>query len=702
MRTVTAEEIAQFPWPGLGGPIRVNYAPKSDLLTLLSDPDGGIARRLYALDPQTGDQDLVFEPTVTEDEDLPLEEKLRRERLRERGKGVTRYSWAGGRLLVPLGTDAWVQDGLDGKPALIATGAVNPVLSPSGERLAFVRGGELHVAPATGGEAVALTSGEDGTTRGLAEYIAQEEMSRLEGFWWSPDSTTLAFVDVDERHIPRYRIVHQGADRPDSYEEHAYPFAGAQNARVRLGVVSADGGEPVWMQTEVDGEDEDIYIARVKWTKDGALWVQLQNRRQDRLDLVRFDPATGKGTVVLTETSDVWINLHWMFRPLSDGTFLWASERTGFQHLYRYDQDGSLLGTVTSGEWMVEAIEAVDEDTGKVYLSGTLDSPLEKHLYVVPLDGSAPPKRLTQGAGMHTVTVSLRRGSFIDRFSGLETPPEVTLRDLETGETQAVIHRSADPRVEGLPAPELLTVTTRDGETLHGALYRPEGDGPFPLLVRVYGGPHAQRVQRTWGTTCDLRAQHLRSAGFAVLKLDNRGSARRGLAFEGALRWDMGNVEVQDQVDGVKAMVERGIADPGRVGILGWSYGGYMSLMCLARAPETFQAASAGAPVTHWDTYDTHYTERYMGLPQENPEGYARSAVMAHIDGISGSLQIIHGMTDENVLFRNTARLLNALNRAQKPYELLLFPDERHMPRNPRDLVYMEERIRDFFLRALE
>jgi dipeptidyl-peptidase-4 len=679
----------------------VRFYSGTEQLTLLADPDGGISRRLYALDTTTGETEEVFLPTITDDEDLPLEEKLRRERLRERGRGVTRYSTskAGNLLMIPLGTDCWVQDGLAGAPRLIASDAVNPAFSPDSRQVAFVRRGEVHVVSSDGGEAVAVTSGEAGTTRGLAEYIAQEEMSRMEGFWWSPDSASIAFVEVDERHIPPFRIIHQGKERPQ-WEEHAYPFAGAKNARVRLGVVPATGGEPVWMELSVQGESEDIYLARVRWTRDGTLWAELQDRRQQRLELVRFDLQTGSRTVVLTETTDVWINLHNLFRELPDGTFLWGSERTGFMHLYQYSRDGELLRSLSDGPWMVESIAAYDADRKEVYVTGTRDSPLERHLYALPLQGGTP-RKVTNTPGMHLVKVSIRRRQFIDRSSGLSEQPSITLRDLDSGDIIRTIHQADDPRAAGLAPPELLTVTTRDGETLHGALYTPEGDGPFPLLVWVYGGPHAQRVQRTWSMTADLRAQNLRSEGFAILKLDNRGSARRGLAFEGALRWDMGNIEVQDQVDGVRAMVDRGVADPDRVGILGWSYGGYMSLMCLAQAPETFHAASAGAPVTHWDTYDTHYTERYMGLPQENPEGYARSAVMAHVDNIRGELQLIHGMVDENVLFRNSARLINALNRAQKRYELLLFPDERHMPRNTRDLIYTQERIRDFFTSAL-
>jgi dipeptidyl-peptidase-4 len=271
---------------------------------------------------------------------------------------------------------------------------------------------------------------------------------------------------------------------------------------------------------------------------------------------------------------------------------------------------------------------------------------------------------------------------------------------------QRVLHGARDARIDelGLVPPELTTVTTRDGATLHAAVFRPpaeHGKGPFPAIVSVYGGPHVQRVQDSWELTASMRAQYLRSLGFLVLVVDNRGSLRRGLAFESAIRWNMGDLEVRDQEDGVREMVRRGLADPARVGIYGWSYGGYMAAMCLARAPDTFRAACAGAPVTHWDGYDTHYTERYMGTPQENAEGYRRSSVMEHVASLRGALLLVHGLLDENVHFRHTARLVQALNRARKSYELLLYPDERHMPRDAGDRLHMEARVRDFFLREL-
>jgi dipeptidyl-peptidase 4 len=458
------------------------------------------------------------------------------------------------------------------------------------------------------------------------------------------------------------------------------------------------------------GEDEDIYLARAAWLTDGQLTAQIENREQTILDLLRFDPRTGQPTRILREENSVWINLNDYFHPLCAeryaGGFIWASERTGYRHLYLYSATGELLRPLTAGEWMVDQLVGVDEERGVVYFTATLDSPLEQHLYMVPLSNNSGkpdvPFRLTHEPGEHYVFIDPKYTACLDIHSALDTPPHIILRGLPDGHKIAEVYRN-DLRLESgldLRPPELVTLQSRDGVTLYGTIYWPEnrnGKAPYPTIVNVYGGPHAQQVTNSWRTTTNMRSQYLRQQGFLVFMLDNRGSDRRGLAFEGAIKHNMGDLEVRDQVDGVRWLVDQGLADPKRVGIYGWSYGGYMAAMCLLRAPETFKAAVAGAPVTHWDGYDTFYTERYMGTPQSNPEGYAASSVMKYAGQLQGRLMLVHGLIDENVHFRHTARLINALIEARKTYDLLLFPDERHLPRKLQDRVYMEEQIARFF-----
>jgi len=718
-RAIPIEDVARFPRPGTAVPVGLRFRPGTSLLCYLASPGGGLAQRLEALDVGSGDRTVLAEPPGAADEaSLSLEEKLRRERLRQRAVGITSYAWSrdGKRALVPCAGGIWVLDAPGAALRELVAAADHPALdatfSADGERVAFVRDAEVYVVPITGGDPAQVTSGARGTgrTNGLAEYVAQEEMARYRGMWWSRDDEFLAFEEADETHIPAYRIVHQGKDAvgQGAEEDHRYPFAGEPNARVRLGVVRADGsGEPVWMDL---GDDEDVYMARVAWFHDGALAVQMLNRDQSELRLLRCDPATGASTELLRETSDIWINLHTCFRPFESaaiagaGAFLWASERTGFRHLEVRAANGDLVRVLTHGEWMVDALSGVDEDAGLAYFTATKDGAVEQHLYVVSLaesDGAADVRRLTPERGTHTVALDIPGGRFVDRHHALDRPPVVVVRSLEDGEVLRSVHEATDPRIAelALVPPKLVTIQSRDGESLHGALYLPpegEEEGPWPVVISVYGGPHAQRVKNAWDMTVGMRAQALRRKGFCVFVVDNRGSARRGLDFEGAIRWNMGELEVSDQVDGVRWLIDQGYGDAERVGIYGWSYGGYMALMCLAQAPDVFHAAVAGAPVTDWDGYDTCYTERYMGTPQKNPDGYARSAVMAHVDGIRGKLLLVHGLIDENVHFRHTARLINALIKARKRYELLLFPDERHMPRGEADRVYMEEHIIGF------
>jgi len=718
------EEVARLPLPGGTEPVGFAFGADDRVLVYRYAPDGGLERRLFALRLDALDEGPVEVPVRGEpvrEEKLPLDEQLRREREREVGVGITSATWASDAdaLVVPLadgvhvlrglahGVDAVTDDVVVRGPARSAR------LAPDGSRVAFVRDGDVHVVDAHEGavpERLTHTAA-DGLTNGLAEFVAQEEMGRPDGLWWSPDGQLLAYCEVDERHVPVYRIVHQGSDEvgPAAFEDHRYPFAGKENARVRLGVVPTAGGPTVWMQTG----DPDGYLARVHWLRDGRLAAQLESRDQTQLDLVVFDPSTGTPTLVHSERCEPWVNLHDDFFELGSGDFVWSSERTGFRHLELRSARGELLRVLTSGEWQVDALEGVDERRGLVYFTGTRDGPTERHLYAVPLEGGEI-RRLTTDPGTHRVKVSGDGAVFVDRHGALGAPPTVRVRACapeDAGAVLATLHDRPDPRVTSLALepPELVRVPAGDGTVLSGLYYRPgvpgrrgsAADRPPPLVVQVYGGPHAQLAVDDWGPTVSMRAQALRRLGIGVLVVDNRGSARRGLRFEAPIHRKMGEVEVQDQVAGVRWAVEQGLADPERVGIYGWSYGGYMVLRCLGRAPGVFCVGVAGAPVTHHDGYDTHYTERYMGTPQSNPDGYRSSSVFSCVESIGGALLLVHGLIDENVHFRHTARLIDRLIAANKPYELLCFPSERHLPRRHEDRVYLEERVVRFLLRHL-
>ncbi|NDJ52107.1 MAG: alpha/beta fold hydrolase [Chloroflexi bacterium] len=707
----TIDDIAVFPPPGYNLPSRFGFSLDGTRLMFLAGEGDDPTLKLHIWDAASGSPIAVIGAPAggTREEDLTLEEELRRQRERNLSVGITRYSRAeaSDRLLVPVGNALYVVDpgttdlrlvtDRSGQPTLI-----DPKLSADGNWIAFVQDAEVYVVAAEGGEPQQITSAARGTgkTNGLAEYIAQEEMGRYDGYWWSPDSLQIAYTEVDETHIPVYRIMHQGKDElgDTAQEDHRYPLAGTANAIVRLGVLSREGGDPTWMDLDYGQE---MYLARVFWWPDASLGAQVMDRAQSFIDLLRFDAATGQRSLVLHEEADTWVNLRRRhFMPLEQGGFLWASERDGFNHLYLYGPDGDLVRQLTRGEWVVDDILAVNEEAQAVFFSGNREHPTQAHVYSVGFDGEEI-TRLSPAGGTHAASIAPTFDRYVLIRSGLGAPPSATLHSMTERKTIS-IHQPTDPRLEpfDLQPPELVELTNRDGTTLHGAIYRPPadfGDGPFPVIVHVYGGPGPQMVTDSWRTTANLQLQYLRSLGYLVFRLDNRGSARRGRAFEGALKQRMGTVEVDDQVDGVRWLIKQGLADPERIGVTGWSYGGYMALMCLAKASDLFKVGVAGAPVTDWSGYDTCYTERYMGTPQENPDGYTAGNVLDLADQISGDLLIVHGMLDENVHFRHTARLINALNRARKRYDLLIFPDERHMPRREYDRVTLHERIIGFF-----
>lgn len=713
---LSLEDIARFPRPGMDVPGLVRFTPDGRRVAYLSGAPGSLARELWTYDVDGGERRQVTS-LASEGRDadgaLSLDEQMRRERSRQRGSGVVSYQFAqagaGGPLvlLVPFQGQLLLKRGdADFVPLSGCEEAIEARLSPDGSRVAFVRSGELLATASDGsGPPRALTSGAmEGVTHGLAEFVAQEEMDRLEGYWWSPDSTRIAFVRVDSRHVPQFPIVHQGTTQV-KVEEHRYPFAGARNVVVQLGVVAVDGSEEVrWMDL---GPNEDIYLARVTWRPDGVLTALIQARDQRSQRLVAFDGVSGAATTLLEEQGAPWLNLNDDLRFLRSGEFLWSSERKGFRHLSLHNHDGREIRTLTEGSWMVTGQVTVDEERRLVYFQGTCESPLERHLYAVSLDG-APLRRLTPEAGWHDVSISPDLRSFVDTLQSPEQPPRLLLRTLADGAVRAVLfeHEGITPGSLGLNTPEITSFRTSDGTLLYAAIYASEqtrtAGQPRPLVVAVYGGPGAQTVTSSWALTVDLRAQYLAQQGFVVLKVDNRGSAFRGLAFEAPLARAMGQIEVSDQVEGVRFLTQRPYVDSEHVGIYGWSYGGYMACRALLRAPQIFKVGVAGAPVTFMEGYDTHYTERYMGSPADNAAAYLASSLLPDASKLVGKLLLVHGLMDENVHARHTLRLVDALNKAGRDYELVLLPEERHMLHQPANLVYLERRLIDFLRRHLE
>jgi dipeptidyl-peptidase-4 len=710
-RPVDASVAAWFPAPGNSAPTAIAYSTDGKSLTYLN-PEPGTSTRVYWRVDLAGEKPRIVARPPDEgetDANVSQAEALRRERMRLRDTGITQVARSDHADATVTTLSGEIYRLEDDKPPLRLTHgsspAIDPKPSPDGSKVAFVRDGQLHVLDLAIGADLQLTHhSRRETTNGLAEFIAQEEMGRFTGFWWSPDSSTIAYQESDESHIPTYEIQSQGG-KSWSKESHRYPFAGEPNARVRLGLISVKGGEPKWLT--LSEQEAEVYLARVHWESPSSVLVVTLARDQKTLTLSRFEVSTVSRTRLLEEKAQTWVNLHDDLRTLDKtGEFVWSSERTGSRQLELHDRDGRLVRVLTSGDRPIDSVLAVDQARREVWFAAGLDNPCEAHVYRVSLDGGKV-ERVTRQRGTHKAVVASDGNSYVDTFSSRNTPPITTLLD-RSGKVLATLDDAGnDPRLADirLVPPVLTQFKNRDGLTLHGAYYAPrsgKSGEKAPLVVMVYGGPHVQTVTDSWAVTADLTAQFLAERGLAVWKADNRGSSRRGHPFEAALNRNMGSVEVRDQVDGVRfAAASWPEVDASRVGVTGRSYGGYMTLRCLTEAPEVFKAGVSVAPVTDWDGYDTCYTERYMGTPQNNPEGYKAASVLTRVDRLEGALLVVHGMLDENVHFRHAARLINALIEAGKDFEALPLPDSRHGTRKEIDRRYLNERMARFFAKNL-
>jgi dipeptidyl-peptidase-4 len=645
---------------------------------------------------------------------LSDEEKARRERQRmAQYSGILNYQWTrdASAVLFPLGGDVYLYTLAAGKIRQVtATEAfeTDPKLSPGGRYVSYIRDQDLHVTDLSGSREMALTGDGEGTvSNGMAEFVAQEEMDRHTGYWWSPDERHIAYLRVDNVAVPleqRYEVL--GSEI--LVREQRYPAAGRNNASVSLFVVEVENGRTRELTIGGDGE---CYLPRVTWLPNGRqVAVQRQARDQQQLALLVFDIATGESREVLVDQAETFVNLHDDLRFLEESAqFLWSSERSGFRHLYLYGLDGKAVRQLTRGDWEVTELEAVDEAGGWVYFTGTREGPGQRHLYRVPLAGGAV-ERLTRRTGAHEVQMAESGSAFVDSFSSRRQP------------TQVSVHGGGGERLAWLSentvggdhpyAPYLAahgdtvrgTLSALDGQAMHWQLTRPADFDPgrrYPVIVHVYGGPTGQMVSDSW-TRRILVEQFWVRRGYLVFTLDNRGVEHYGKAFQEPVYKRLGVVDVADQLLGVEWLKRRDYVDGDRVGVFGWSYGGYMTLMLLMQSPGTFAAGAAVAPVTDWALYDTHYTERYMGTPQADPETYRLGNVLTYAGQLGDPLLLVHGMADDNVLFTHSTRLMEALQQAAIPFELMTYPGGKHSLVGENVRVHVYSAITDFFDRHLQ
>ncbi len=607
----------------------------------------------------------------------------------------TDFQWFsdGRQLLVSAGGDLFIVHLSNGSfEQLTKTAEVerDPKLSPDNKYVSFRRGPNLYTLDLATKSVTQLTrDGSDTLLNAELDWVYPEELDLSTAHWWSPDSRSIAYMQFDiakEPVFPQVSLLSPHA----VLEPERFPQPGDPNADVKIGVVPAAGGETRWMNL---GEPRGYLFARVAWLPSGReIAVEKLPRIQNKLDLLIANIETGASRVFLHEEDPYWINVKGDLKFLPDGRLLWTSERTGFRHLYLYGPDGTLEKQLTSGDWEVDTIAGIDERQGRVFFTSTEASPLERQLHAVSLDG-AHRQQITSGDGTHSVSLSPTAAYFLDDYSSLSTPPR---RTLYRGDgTEVRVYKQPDLKdvneYEVLPT-EMVKVKASDGTILYARLIKPAGFQPgkkYPAVVMVYGGPGVQSIHNSWqGLSWDqLLAQH----GFFIWQLDNRGSNGRGHAFESVIYHHFGVHELEDQKTGIQYLISQGFVDPQRIGMYGWSYGGYMTLYTLTNTSGLIKAGIAGAPVTNWHNYDSIYTERYMGLPESNEQAYEASSATSHAAGLDSRLLMVHNVEDDNVHFQNSVQMADALEKAGKQFFMVAYPQKSHGVSGPLRRQLLEE-----------
>ena len=713
LEKLTVERINTEPPLSGALPTAFQWHPDGKRVTFLRGARD--AASLFALDVTRGSESKLLDGAGLKapgDKPLPL----------------AQAAWlpGGKALLVPAHDDVFVVDAQTGAVrALVLTPEKEEYAeaSPDGRRVAFVRANDLYVVEVETGRETRLTrTGSETVLNGKLDWVYEEELASRSGqaFAWSPDSRAIAYLQLDQARVPTFPIVDFLPVR-NEVEWQRYPKAGAPNAIPRLGVVGLEKDGSPGPERLLSFEPDDVYVLpQLGWTPDSrAVAFQHLNRAQSELELRLLpvpaaprDPL-GAERAVLRERSEAWVNTFGAPRFLKDGRrFLWVSERDGFAHVYLCDLVGSCRA-VTQGAWMVDGRVSfagsgpgfvLDERSGFLYFTATEKDPRERHLYRTRLDGTGR-TRLTREDGTHRVVVAPDGRFYADTWSDVQTPPRawVTSQD---GTRRFVVEANAEPEILRYERGSLewVELAAADGQKLYGSLLKPVDFDParkYPVVVSVYGGPHSQTVANAWEHVSP-RDSLLASRGFLVFKLDNRGMAARGTAFEFPVRHDLGRIELQDQLVGVEHLKSLPYVDPARIGITGWSYGGYMTLYALVNAPGVFKAGVAGAPVTDWKHYDTIYTERYMGTPAGNPKGYESSSPLQKAEALRDELLLIHGSGDDNVHLANTMAFVAALVKAGKPHSLRVHPRQLHGFRPKEDRVARDRALVEFFERTLE
>lgn len=582
---------------------------------------------------------------------------------------------------------------------------VGAEFSPDGRLVSFIRENNIAVVdPLSGNEWMLTTEGRQDLLLGRLDWVYQEEVygrGKFRGYWWSPDSSRIAFLCLDESPVQAVHLTDHVARDPEAnvaQEVVRYPRAGQPNPKARLAIVDIGNGSLRWIDTsKYDGLDH--LIVRVEWTPESdRLSYQVQNREQTWLDLNFGDPASGRSRTAFRETSKAWVSVLGNPRWLADGGFLWLSERTGWRHVYLYDQNHRTVSTITSGPWDVRELHGIDEVNELVFFSGTKDSSIRSQAYRIKLDGTSP-DRLTGKEASHEVAFSPAWDHFVDSSSNLTTTTRVQLHARD-GQFVRVIDRNENPLLTQyeMGQTEFLEVKTGDGFVMDALMIKPprfDPDKQYPVLTFTYGGPAAQQVRDAWGGTTYLWHQMLAGMGYIIWVCDNRSASSKGAQSAWPVYRNFGELELADLESGLDWLKTQSYVDASRIGIWGWSFGGYMTAYALTHST-SFKVGIAGAPVTDWRLYDTVYTERYMATPQSNPEGYERSSLLNAAGNLHGKLLLLHGTMDDNVHVHHSLQFMLALQKAGKQFDSMLYPTSRHRIEDPAQVYHLRTLMTNF------
>ena len=559
-----------------------------------------------------------------------------------------------------------------------------PTFSPDGTKIAYAKENNLYVYDLASKKSTAITTDgkKNAIINGITDWVYEEEFAFVRAFDWSKDSKKIAYIRFDESQVPEFSMSIFQKDLYPTVETFKYPKAGEKNSVVSLHIYDAAGNT----SKKVDlGNYNDFYIARLQWTNDNnTLSAQVLNRHQSNLDLLFVDGTTAAAKVVLNEKDKAYVDVTDNLTFLKDNSFIWTSEKDGFNHIYLYDKTGKLKNQVTKGNWEVVSYYGFDEKTKTIFYQSTENGSINRDVYRIGLDGKSK-TRLTSKVGTSAATFSPNFQFFINTYSSASQPTTYTLNEAKAGKEIQVIENNqalADKlKAYNLPAKEFFVLKTAKGNELNAWIMKPkdfDASKKYPVFMYQYSGPGSQQVNNDWNNSDDYWFASLTQQGYIVACVDGRGTGFKGADFKKVTQKELGKYEVEDQIDAAKVIGAYPYVDASRIGIFGWSYGGFMASNCIFQGNDVFKMAIAVAPVTNWRFYDSVYTERYMQTPQENASGYDQNSPINHVDKLKGKFLLIHGSADDNVHVQNSMQMMEALIQANKQFDSQIYPDKNH------------------------